>query len=800
MRAATETGHIADIAIDVKNSSTETSLSQTLLASTPISRDPGELLNYAPGINNQSAYGGESGTANAWLRDGVNTRDPASGAMGPAVTLQIIDGFHAQGLGAPATFGGFTGGVVHTITKSGTRRLSGMIDALTTFNSLGSTNVPTDVAKANPALTSPTQTSKALDLAGQMGGRMFRDKGFFFASAQRFLIDTDPVGPVTNRHQATPRLNGKFTFHPHANDTLLGQIQYESDGVTGRVPGAYALAATEALTSRDRGRSYLWLGQWRRTYSATTFSDVRYSGWSGSFDQNPEVNQSGRIDEHGVRSVSQGTFKSAERRRHHGAATLSHYAQRFGRHDFKFGAEFERSGTRDRFGYVDNLLFYDYGGRPYLAYSYSYDVSATSLRSAVFAQDTWSIGNRLTANVGVRGDLLRGKSDTGGTVYRSHDWSPRLGAAWDVTGDHRTVLKGSYGWYTEGAQTDAFRRAVPGISDRVTYLVRANSSLGPEVLRERALLYGVASNIKQPRVDEITAGFERVMPGNMHLALTGVWRESKHFVGSVAPLARWTPVTTNNALAGAPLTLYRWVNRSSSESRYLVQNVAGFQYQDPAGRVIGAADPRRTYHAAMAVLTKPLANRWEARLSYVFAQATGTVDNSGGAQVATRQFETPNLALVNVDGTLTNDRTHELKLLASVQIPVVNVSVGAVARMMTGRTYTPFQRVPNVLLNTVGLPLDYRQPLLLPRGSRRMDSEAALDLRFEKRFGAGAKDRFGLYVDVTNVTNAATVVGVVTQYPGTSVVTPRGPVSVPFETPDAIVLPRQIWIGARWSF
>ena len=52
----------------------------------------------------------------------------------------------------------------------------------------------------------------------------------------------------------------------------------------------------------------------------------------------------------------------------------------------------------------------------------------------------------------------------------------------------------------------------------------------------------------------------------------------------------------------------------------------------------------------MAVLNKRYTNRWQAQISYVLAKATGNVDNTGSAQVATRQFETPNLALVNADG------------------------------------------------------------------------------------------------------------------------------------------------------
>ena len=79
----------------------------------------------------------------------------------------------------------------------------------------------------------------------------------------------------------------------------------------------------------------------------------------------------------------------------------------------------------------------------------------------------------------------------------------------------------------------------------------------------------------------------------------------------------------------------------------------------------------------MAVLNKRYTNRWQAQVSYVYAKATGNVDNTSAAQVATRQFETPNLALVNAEGTASYTPTHEFKLLGSYQIPKIEASVNA---------------------------------------------------------------------------------------------------------------------------
>src|SRR5438067_2150072 len=46
--------------VDVRSSQTETTISQDLLNSAPITRTAINVLNYAPGINSNSAFGGES--------------------------------------------------------------------------------------------------------------------------------------------------------------------------------------------------------------------------------------------------------------------------------------------------------------------------------------------------------------------------------------------------------------------------------------------------------------------------------------------------------------------------------------------------------------------------------------------------------------------------------------------------------------------------------------------------------------------------------------------------------------------
>jgi hypothetical protein len=793
--AITVTG--ATPVVDVKSSATETTISQSLLFSAPITRTAINVINYAPGVSNSSAYGGGAGSGNALLIDGVDTRDPSGGTAWTFYNYNVVEEYQFQGLGAPAEYGGFTGAVVNTITKSGGNRFSGLFDYFGSGKGLGSNNVPEDVAAKNPNLADPAVTKSYHDITTQFGGPLKQNKLFFFASAQRFLLETDPTGGITKRHEVSPRLNVKLTWQPNASNNITGHLQYDAYNIIGRA-GVSSLIATDDLTNQEDAPEYVWMTQYRHLFNSSTFAEVKYTGWWGFYDLNPKTTVSKHVDENGLVTGSQGWFYYADRTRDQVNASITHYADKFGRHELKFGAEFEHSTTRDRYGYNNGVYFYDYFG-PYLAYSYSYDLKGTNKRQSFFAQDSWHATNRLTINAGVRGDMYQGSNEQVGKVYGSNNWAPRIGAAFDLTGDNRTVLRGSYGLYYEGSQTQLFTRAVPGVSDYVTYEVLDNTYQNlVEIDRSPAVLYKVADDIKHPRVDEATIGFERALTGSMRLQVTGIWRDNKNFVNSVAPDARWTPVNTTDE-TGKPITLYNWSNKSSSDENYVIQNVKGFQYLTPSGQVIGTVDPFRRYRALMLVLNKRYTNRWQAQISYVRANATGNVDNSSAAQVATRQFETPNLALVNSGGEASFTPKHEFKILGSYQIPKIEASINAYYVATSGLPYNHIQQFTNSLLNTSGLSSTYRRIPITERGDAHLPNLSQLDLRIEKNFTLGGTNRIGIYSDLANIFNQGIVTGVITRTQ--SVTLPDGSsVSLPYGTPGALQGPRQIRIGARWSF
>jgi len=198
----------------------------------------------------------------------------------------------------------------------------------------------------------------------------------------------------------------------------------------------------------------------------------------------------------------------------------------------------------------------------------------------------------------------------------------------------------------------------------------------------------------------------------------------------------------------------------------------------------------------MFVLDKRFTNRWQGRVSYVWSKTKSSINNTGSNTYGqTSAFETPTNALVNNYGYPVNDRTHEIKVFGTWQIPKIEVGLNGYWSYLTGRTWTPYQRYSSrqiVYPRSAG-----RQPWLEPFGDRRLDNESYLDLRLEKIFKLGqGTDRLSVYADVQNLFNAGTILSVQTRYPSVSIAAE----DVEFSSPTTIVGPRRWLLGARWSF
>jgi hypothetical protein len=770
--------------IDPTSSGTSTNLTNEYLQNLPTGRFQPDVLNYAPGINLDVAFGTGTGAANAYQIDGIDTSDPEGGTPWSFVNYNIIDEVQLVGLGAPAEYGSFTGIVFNSVTKSGSNEIKGLAEALYSGESLADEFSGDELAGLNPRLESQ------VDATVQFGGPITQDKLWYFLSAQYFKDESSNGGPI--RTEESPRAFGKLSWQLNEKHNLETWVEWDRYDITGR--GADAVTPLEATVTED-APELVWNVALRSVLSANTIVSLTYGGYDGYYYLDPAegYDTAGRYDGHtGLYSTNSYYYYLADRTRNQVNASLSHYADDFikGDHEFKFGMEIERSTVRSRYGYPTGAWFYDnygyfyddpgteeYDGGYYTLgyYNYSYDLDATIERGSVFAQDAWKVTPHLTLNVGFRGEVNHGTVKGDGKIFDNTALAPRLGFAWDATHDGKTVVKGHYGRFFEKFVATQFYFARQGsftpLEQKIIYPSGFVESLG----QARAGVTVIDDDLDQPYLDQYTLGVDREIPGGITLSGTLIYRKKEDFIETVSRDGIFVPVTGVVRETGQTITLFDYMNPETDVLVY--RNVPQLF---------------REYKGVMLTATKRLRDNWQMMASYVYSETEGNVDNLGtsstyGGDNPSRFLDTPN-SLVNAEGKLTHDQTHQVKLQGTYVIPAINLSLSGNYTYYTGDTYMARS---NCLL-VDGDCYDFNQGSLRffaePRGARRLDPKNELDLRAEWFYDLANQTRLGVFVDIFNVTNdeRATVV--------------EDRTGSAFETARSANLPRSYRVGLRVNF
>jgi len=129
-------------------------LSNELLRNVPYSNFAMDIVNLAPGVVDDVAYGASSSTGVAYQVDGVDVSDPEAGSAWVFVDPNIVEEAKIMGIGANAEYGNYTGVIFNLITKSGGNEFSGHIEAI--FQGEKRMTGPKDCGRQR--ITMPTST------------------------------------------------------------------------------------------------------------------------------------------------------------------------------------------------------------------------------------------------------------------------------------------------------------------------------------------------------------------------------------------------------------------------------------------------------------------------------------------------------------------------------------------------------------------------------------------------------------------------------------------------------------------
>jgi len=406
----------------------------------------------APGINLESAYGGAEESGISYEMDGVDISDPQGGAPWSMFNYSLIDQVELIGLGAPAEYGQFTGVVYNTVTKSGSNDFSGSAEFYFTNQSLTSSFGSPDISA-----TIESHSEGAL----QIGGPILKDKVWYFGSAEYVRDLSSEGGPIQT--EKDPRLFSKLTWQMNKNNNLEGWLEWDHTKIIGKDGDAFT--PLEATTGEDNPEVVGNIS-WKSLLSENSVLSVAWGGYTGHhhFDPYNGFTLPGHVDANtGYASVNAAQFGIVNRSRNQVNAWLSQHVTGLiaGYHDFKFGTEIERSVLEDRYGYPGGAFFSDNEGPEedpntgeddFFTLKYDgggYDAHGTNKRVSLYAQDSWRINDRFTFNPGVRIDINRGSVPKLGTVFKTNPIAPRLGFAWDVEGNGKSIVRAHYGRYFE---------------------------------------------------------------------------------------------------------------------------------------------------------------------------------------------------------------------------------------------------------------------------------------------------------------------------------------------------------------
>jgi len=481
---------------------------------------------------------------------------------------------------------------------------------------------------------------------------------------------------------------------------------------------------------------------------------------------------------------------------------------------------------------------------------------------AFFAQDDWHIRPRLTLNLGLRWETemlpspqIPNSALPGTSSFPSDrtDFGPRVGAAWDITGKGKMILRGGYGiFYGRIINSTIFNAiadtAVPQGQNTVFLLPgQTGYPIYPNIISAtpppslNAIQF--APDTKLPMVHEFDAEFEREIATNMVVSVSyigSLGRRLPRFVDTnlAAPTLQTTyTVTPGSGTVSSPFVNQAFIGQTFTVPFFGVPSTGtGTKRPNTAyGAITDISDSVDTsYNSLVVGVNRRFYRGFQIQSFYTYSRtfdygqssqtftATNNVLNpfNLGAEYGRSNFDIRHrftFGGVWTPDFYRGDRQAYKQLLNGYTIsPLVTVASGApFTPLIQGNA--PTQTVSGVKYVTVtggsGVLGDggTNRPPFFENNSFQMPRTAILDLRLEKSFNFLERLKLTLTGDAFNALNHVNYTAVDTQM--YTIVTSGAPCAaaspclsfnphfgVPTQSSNSLIGQRQIQVGVRLDF
>jgi hypothetical protein len=835
--------------VDIKQNARQTNIRAEQIDLLPRGRDFTTLVTQAPGANQESKLGGlsidgASAGENRYIIDGIETTNLQDGRSGKNLIVDFVDEVQVKSSGYTAEYGGATGGVINAVTKSGSNNFHGSGLFFIQGSGMTGGSRPTlrqKLANSREAeyITYPEDDETRIEPGFSLGGPIASNRAWFFGAYQPALTNT--TRDVDAASSGNPAANAASVKQKEQTQYILANTTAQiTNNIRSRVSYNSSWRKTDGLLPAQTGSdpvgtnyskisefpNWTLSGNLDWVATPTLFFGVR-GGYYNSDRHDTNVTnepryvfQSTNIGLAGVpvslqrvsgfssfpAAAFNGTVRDQQTRANF-QADGTVYAKAGGEHQIKFGAQIDRVGNNVLAGEVRNRVnvFWDTdlpSGVPLTRGQFGYytvrsnavdqkkgfvtegDISTTNI--GLFIQDSWTVGNRLTINAGIRTEREKVPTYTTGSDIPefgiefgfADKFAPRIGAAYDLKGDGRTKLFGNWGVFY-----DIFKLELPrgsfGGDKWLEYYYTLDTSNWTTLVDGASCPPACPGTIIRgaPTADNPIGGIDFRHPSFGSDALDPDLKPMRQQEASAG-----IEHQLNNYMAVSARYVHKQIDRAIEDTGFLLpdgsegyvianpgEGLTELAFTDP---IVNLPKAKRDYDSVELAFEKRLSNNWYLRAGYVWSRLYGNYsglsqsdENGRASPNVGRLFDYPAMMFDQkgqpVFGVLATDRTNQFKAQFIYQFPF-GTSFSVNQYLASG---LPVSREIGIFPGS-NYPLQY-----LGRNSDgRTDTYAQTDIYLQQEFQLG-RQRLQFSFNVFNLFNQEAAVSKFSTYQRTTSLT-----------------------------
>ena len=533
---------------------------------------------------------------NRILSDGVNTTE-GTGHAGGYYDYFATDEFKVTTQRADVEMS-TPGAQVVATWKSGSNKLKGFAQGDFANEDLTSDNIDEDL-EARGGTSAKIRDSYGYHL--DLGGPIVKDRAWFYAAYNRFYLERAVSGQdpeIATEIADVDMFTGKVNVRLGDRDRLIGSGQWNSKQEPNR-----GLSLTVRPDSVLDQKSTTELGklEWQHTWSDRLSSSVMVGYFGYEWRMLPKVDPGifpSRLDTAtGVQSGAGWAPFTSNRSKPQSTGQIDYHipTQGAGSHDLKLGWDWQNdqngaswSDASGAIRYLDNS-----------AYGQSASIPGVSVDRILFAnvpnqgetdhnqhtdffvQDAWRVNDRLSLTLGLRfghqavyytdvlnnplqTDIFTATSAPGTDVVKRWNAAPRVGAAFDLTGRGKSVLKAYFGRFYANLGSGIEEANPGGRSLKVYEFLDLNGNGLYDGRQDLGKLLETSGggtpfdpDFKLPYSDEVSVSFEQELAADLAVRFSFVHKRYRNWWDANVNLAQVRNLTNpvSATCAGCPLGL-----------------------------------------------------------------------------------------------------------------------------------------------------------------------------------------------------------------------------------------------------